>query len=141
MITKKVTQKDLPHILELLRSVRGDGRKISASQFLTAKEKNKIIGCVRVKELKDCLELGSLVVSPEYRNKGIGSKLVRSILLKEKRRPVYLLCFDKTACFYSKVGFSKIKTNLVPKTLRDEYLLVKGRLKKNNRKIVAMVIK
>jgi len=140
MIIKEATKKDLPSIMGLIRSERGDGRKISYSQFLVAKDKNEIIGCIRIKELKNCLELGSLVVIPKYRNKGIGSRLIKNILIKDKRRPIYLLCFIKMAKFYSKSGFSEISVNSIPKIFRDEYLLVKGKLKKNNKKIIAMII-
>ncbi len=140
MIIKKATKKDLSSIIRLIRSERADGRKVSYGQFLVAKDKNEIIGCVRIKELKDCLELGTLVVLPKYRNKSIGSKLVKSILAKDKRRPIYLLCFTEMASFYSKAGFVKISVNSIPETFRDEYLLVRSKLKRFNRKIVAMVI-
>ncbi|MDP3995706.1 MAG: GNAT family N-acetyltransferase [bacterium] len=140
MIIKEATKKDLPSIMGLIRSERADGRKISYNQFLIAKDKNEIIGCIRIKEMKDCLELGSLVVSPEHRDKGIGSRLIKNILVKDRRRPIYLLCFAKMASFYSKAGFNKISVNFLPKTFKDEYLLVKGKLKKFHRKIVVMAI-
>jgi len=69
MIIKEATKKDLPLIMKLVRSERGDGRKVLYNQFLITKDKNEIIGCIRIKELKDCLELGSLVVLPEFRKR------------------------------------------------------------------------
>jgi len=44
------------------------------------------------------------------------------------------------AKFYSRSGFNKISVDSVPKTLKDEYLLVKSKLKQSKGKIVAMVI-
>ena len=140
MAIERATKKDLPSIMALVKSERADSREISYSQFLVSKEKNEIIGCIRIKQMNDCLELGSLVVMPKYRNKGIGSVLIKGILTKDKRRPIYLLCFAKTASFYTKAGFVIISLDSIPKTLRDEYLLVKSELNKFDEKIVAMVI-
>ena len=118
MIIKEAIEKDLPSIMVLIRSERADGRGISYNQFLIAKDRDEIIGCVRIKELDNCLELGSLVVRPQYRNMGIGGKLVREILIKDKRRPVYLLCLAQMASFYSRAGFNEIDIGLAPDTLK-----------------------
>lgn len=93
MVIGEATKEEMPLIRALIRSERADGREISFAQFLVARNENEVIGCVRIKELKDYLELSSLVVGPQHRNKGVGSKLVKSILIKDKRRPIYLLCF------------------------------------------------
>lgn len=136
MIIKEAIEKDLPSIMVLIRSERADGRGISYNQFLIAKDKDEIIGCVRIKELDNCLELGSLVVRPQYRNMGIGGKLVREILIKDKRRPVYLLCLAQMASFYSRAGFNEIDIGLAPDTLKKEYSLVGSKI---SGKIIVMI--
>lgn len=136
MIIKEAIEKDLPSIMVLIRSERADGREISCNQFLIAKDKDEIIGCARIKELDNCLELGSLVVRPQYRNMGIGGKLVREILIKDKRRPVYLLCLAQMASFYSRAGFNEIDIGLAPDILKKEYSLVGSKI---SGKIIVMI--
>jgi N-acetylglutamate synthase-like GNAT family acetyltransferase len=139
IIIKEATEKDLPLIMALIKSERADGRKIFYNQFLIAKDGDEIIGCIRIKELENCLELGSLVIRPQYRNIGIGSKLIKKILARETRRPVYLLCRAQMSDFYSRGGFSEIDINFAPDALKNEYLLVRDEINEASGKIITMV--
>lgn len=131
---------DLSVIESLLKSVWGDTNNISCEQFVVAKDNNKLIGCVRIKRLdRDCLELASLAVLEEYRGKGIGNKLVKEILKKGKKRPVYLLCFLDRKNFYTNSGFSIIDSNSLPNILKNEYDRVFNVFKQQNKVIIAMV--
>lgn len=138
--TLQAKRKDLSGIISFLESVRGDTSEISFNQFIVAKDDDKLIGCVRIKEMADdCLELASLVVLEEYRGKGIGSKLIKEILKKEKRRPIYLLCFMERKNFYSNLGFTLIEKESLPDVLKKEYERVFDNLKKLNKEILSMV--
>ncbi len=141
MITYLRAKPDNVLILtEILHLVHGDTKNLSSEQFVIAKEQDKIIGCVRIKELADCLELASVAVLPEYRKKGIGLALVQNILKTDKRRPVYLLCFAETCNFYQKAGFKIITFDQLPDSLSQEYDRVAMLLKDSNKRIEAMSI-
>lgn len=47
---------------------------------------------------------------PEYRNRGLGSKLVKKLLNLSQGKRVYLLCGESRVSFYEKIGF---KTALI----------------------------
>lgn len=141
MITySRATLDDTKTLMEILRSVRGDTKDISGEQFVIAKDAEKIIGCTRIKQLSDCLELASVAVLPEHRKQGVGLELVKHILGTDSRRPVYLLCFAETCNFYKKAGFDIIDLNLLPNSLKQEYARVATLLKDSNRRIEAMSI-
>ena len=127
-------------LMEILRAVRGDTKDMSGEQFVIAKDAEKIIGCTRIKQLSDCLELASVAVLSEYRKHGIGLALVKYILETDNQRPIYLLCFAETCNFYQKAGFSIIDLNLLPNSLKQEYDRVALLLKDSNKRIEAMSI-
>lgn len=53
--------------------------------FLVAEEDGKVIGCISLDVYsKKICEVRSLYVKPEYRNKGIGTELIKRILKKVK---------------------------------------------------------
>lgn len=55
------------------------GYMIDAGDLLLALDEGKVIGCVMVRKLTDKQgEFGMLVCHPDYRNKGIGSRLIRT---------------------------------------------------------------
>jgi len=141
MITySRATSDDTQILMEILRAVRGDTKDMSGEQFVIAKNAEKIIGCTRIKQLIDCLELASVAVLPEYRKQGIGLALVKYILETDNRRPIYLLCFAETCNFYLKAGFNIIDLNLLPNSLKQEYDRVALLLKASNKRIEAMSI-
>lgn len=119
---------------------KGDRRDISVNQFMLAKDGDRLIGCIRIKELaKDCLELASLVVMPEYRKQGIGSQLVKTILSKEKRRPIYLLCSTQQQGFYERNGFELMGVDILPEFFKNEYQRIIKLPFAQNIKVIAMV--
>ena len=136
---QKAVLKDINEITELLTKFEGDRKDISANQFMLAKENNKLIGCIRIKELnKGCLELASLVIMPEYRKQGIGSQLAKTILSKEKRRPIYLLCSVDQQGFYERNGFKLMSAEILPEVLKNEYRRIIKLPFVQNVKVIAM---
>lgn len=132
---------DLDSITLLLKSERGDLTNIELNRLIIARDGSDIVGCVRTKDLPNgCVELASLVVSPNYRGQGIGIKLVNEVLIKDTRRPIYLLCMNDKENFYRKASFSLIQINELPDVLQNEYNRVAEKLPEIKNKIIAMVI-
>jgi len=77
----------------------------SATHFL-ASYKDKVIACAR---LKTDGQIGRMAVLAEYRNKGIGSKLLQFILLtarQQQLKKAYLHAQVSAVPFYKKHGFT-----------------------------------
>jgi N-acetylglutamate synthase-like GNAT family acetyltransferase len=128
---RKSTAEDLPQIIELLEKVRGDGQNMDKEDFLVAALRQKIIGCGRIKEMEDnSFELASVAVAEQFRNKGIGGKLVRMLIAQNKRRPIYLMCRKSRQNFYEKYGFREIEENELSSAVRKEFIPRRDRLAK-----------
>lgn len=130
-------------IINILNVVSGDTSNIDLKKFLVLECENRIIGCVRIKEINGFFELASLAVLPEYRNQGIGTHLVKEILLIESnKRPIYLLCHQRNQLFYNRLGFSKEDPVDLPIVLNKEYMkFLKNSFIDNPESLVAMVLK
>jgi len=138
---KKAKADDMPFILDILNSVSGNIENISARQFLVAEDGNKIVGCVRIQNIKGYLKLASLVVLPNYRKRGIGRKLISEIINGNSKRPVYLFCNVKNKGFYEKFGFKKIEFENIPEVLKKDYdNLLNLKFAKNTKLPIAMVL-
>lgn len=110
--------------------------------FLIAKDKEKVVGCVRIKVLSDgTLELASLGVLDIYRGHGIARNLLTKLLESDSRRPIYLLCMRKKESFYRKFGFKIEQVDIIPTILQSEFTRISKKLANNDREIIAMVMK
>jgi len=77
----------------------------SATHFLVTHE-DKVIACAR---LKTDGQIGRMAVLAEYRNKGIGSKLLQFVLLTARQqnlKNIYLHAQVSALSFYKKHGFT-----------------------------------
>ena len=138
---RRTKTEDMPSILDILNNVSGNVKDISFEQFLVVEDKNKIVGCIRIKKIIDCFELASLAVLPEYRDRGIGSNLVRKILEEFDNRPVYLFCNVKNQGFYKKFGFELVKTENIPEALKEDYYdLLNLKFASNTKLLTCMVL-
>jgi len=79
----------------------------------------KIVGIAQMKPYADCREFGSLAVAPDYRNQGIGGRLIRTLIGREQG-DVWLLCRDTNAPYYDKFGFEVMARSDAPKTLQKK---------------------
>ncbi len=71
---------------------------------------NKIVGCVLLEKHNDGVLLDEIYLEENYRNKGIGTDIIKKILLSNK--VVYLWVYKrniKAISLYQKMGFRVIK--------------------------------
>lgn len=88
--------------------------------FLIAKDKELIVGSVEYGpsndlilsctdgELKKVKEIGTVFVHPDYQSKGIGSKLLISILLEMQKAGIEEFCLDSGYKIAQKIWISKL---------------------------------
>lgn len=75
-------------------------------------EKNKMIGAVSISKYKGKSFIEALAVDNNYRDKGIGKKLLEKAI-KELVKPIYTI--SKADEFYSKNGFTYDNADLIDK--------------------------
>ena len=71
---------------------------------------NKIVGCLLLTNKDDAKLLGGIYLEEEYRNKGIGTDIIKNIL--NNNDIVYLWVYkenEKAVSLYKKLGFSIIE--------------------------------
>jgi N-acetylglutamate synthase-like GNAT family acetyltransferase len=86
----------------LSESLGLDRHDMQLDQFKVCKQGEELLGIVRMKQHKDCLELCTLGVAEMHRGRGIGSSLVRS-LLEDYPDEVYLV--TEIPAYFQKLGF------------------------------------
>ena len=79
---QKANPHDLDEIIFYIQKFKLDDENINYNQFQVAKIQNKIIGFGRIKPYKKLYELSSVGVIAEYRQQGIGRKLIVRLLEK-----------------------------------------------------------
>ena len=92
--------------------------KSDMKNIFVAEEKNKAIGFITIYSKDGEAELGWMGVSPEWRNKGVGKKLVRKIEIKAQKLGIKVLRvrtvgeakpkykpYIQTVAFYKSCGF------------------------------------
>jgi len=142
IIYSKASQKDEIAIINLLKNLGGDKSSFNINKFYIAKDEDKLIGCIRIKIFEGgYLELSSLVVDSGHQHKGIGSRLVRELLSKEKRRPIFLLTSSDKENFYKKFNFNIIDPLELPNELKKEYDKITGLPFAKNLQVIVMIIK
>jgi len=86
--------------------------------ILFAKYNNEIVSCIALKRLDDeSIEFQHLFTHPNYRNKGIGTKLIERTITRGKENNIKKLFFqtsinsEKSIHFFSKFGFKESKSH------------------------------
>jgi len=142
VIYSQAEQEDEPAIFALLKELEGDRSKFDFERFYVAKADNNLVGCVRTKMFDGgCLELASLAVNKNYQGRGIGSRLVEELLLKEVVRPIFILTELNKESFYSKFNFNIIEPLELPDEFKKEYDRITNLPFAKNLKVIAMELR
>ena len=123
LIIDKMNLKDFEQIKENLQkdfddfwnaNILESELKNNNSFYLVAKNKNEIVGFIGIIKNVDFVEILNIVVKKDFRNKGIGNKLLQKIIevVKEiKMQEIYLEVNEKNKNaikLYEKNNFEKI---------------------------------
>jgi N-acetylglutamate synthase-like GNAT family acetyltransferase len=94
---------------------------INWERFVVAEADGRVIGVRQVRILRDgTREIASGVVLPAFRRLGVGTRLMESLLERE-RGPLYLMCDGKWEHYYRQFGFQVVENEDLPGSFRREY--------------------
>jgi argininosuccinate lyase/amino-acid N-acetyltransferase len=128
-------------IFNLLKELGGDRSEFDVTKFYVAKDDNNLVGCIRAKVFDNgCLELSSLAVDKKYQKRGIGTKLVEELLVKEITRPIFILTELNKKNFYKKFGFNIVEPSNLPDEFKKEYERIVSLPFAKNLQVIAMMI-
>lgn len=113
--------KDIWAIRKLVLRAKLDPTQIHWSQFWVIESKQRLVACGQLRCFPGAQELGSLVVAPAWRNRGLGTYLVKH-LIQEATQPLYLECLgSRLAQFYTRFGFVPISWQELPQPLKWKF--------------------
>lgn len=119
IIIRKAEKKDLPAIQRLLSTYFLDMEELEPEDFVLAEKEGKVIGCATL--IRDTLneitflELHSIAVHPNFRGKGIGTRLMEYLIntIVSSEMPGALVCelYVRTTApgFFEKLGFMTLQ--------------------------------
>lgn len=124
-VLRPARAEDLWAIRRLVFSARLDPTQLRWFQFWVVEHQGQLIACGQLRSFQDVQELGSLVVARRWRQRGIGSVLVRH-LIQQATYPLYLECLgNKLVQFYQRFGFQPVTWDSLPRSLKQKFGLSK----------------
>lgn len=122
-ILRQATANDLWSIRRLVFGAKLDPTQILWQQFWVIEYTGKVVACGQLRNFTDAQELGSLVVSREWRGRGLG-RLLTKHLISQATQPLYLECLGKELVnFYLPLGFVPISFAELPRSLQRKFRL------------------
>ncbi|BAZ01037.1 GCN5-related N-acetyltransferase [Tolypothrix tenuis PCC 7101] len=118
---RKATSQDNWPIRFLVLSAKLDPTQLRWQQFWVIECNGKLAACGQLRNFDDTQELGSLVITPAWRDRGLGSLLTQH-LITTATQPLYLECLgQRLAEFYSRFGFVAIAFEELPRSLKSKF--------------------
>ena len=110
IIIRKATPSDVKDIRKILSFYYLDTENVEKNlpEFIVAAQDETIVGCACL-DISDVVELRSIAVLPNYRNKGIGSKLVDFVLTRAAELTGTIYLRTTSPVFFEKKGFRRLK--------------------------------
>ncbi len=104
----------IPPLVQTLREMQAD---FAGLLFLKASDDGKIVGSVRAHMEQDTCHIGRLIVHPEFRNRGIGTRLMKEIegCFEQARRFVLFTGHrsELNLRLYRSLGYVPFETKIV----------------------------
>ncbi|HII02226.1 TPA: GNAT family N-acetyltransferase [Methanosarcinaceae archaeon] len=112
ILIRKAEKSDLPAIQRLLSTYFLDIEELKAEDFMLAEGEGKVLGCAALirdgSSEKEFLEIHSIAVHPNFRGKGIGSRLVNHLISTSVGQDAELYVKTTAPGFFEKLGFVRI---------------------------------
>ncbi|BBD62925.1 GCN5-related N-acetyltransferase (plasmid) [Nostoc sp. HK-01] len=137
-VLRKAKSCDIGLIIFLIFKARLDLTQMRWQQFLVIEYHGRLIAFGQLRNYYLVQELGSLYVSPNFRNQGLGSFLVEN-LVNEAIQPLYLKCVKQELIeFYIESGFTPVSFEELPCPLKSKFRLSHFRNKFFNASVIFM---
>ena len=92
--------------------------------FIVAEHDGRVVGAGQMRQHADgARELGSLVVAPSYRNRGLGSWLVGVLMSRHRNDRVYIITGRRHAEHFAQWDFGPVRPSDAPICIRINYYL------------------
>lgn len=117
------TARDQSQIIALARGERIKPTGLEWRRFVVADQDGDIVGAVQVRDHCDgSKELGSLVVAPAFRHRGIAARLIDRRVADADGR-LFVITGRIHADYYRRWGFRRIEPREAPFSVRTNYWL------------------
>jgi N-acetylglutamate synthase-like GNAT family acetyltransferase len=87
---RKADIADMPIIAAYIEEFRLDNENLKYEQFIVAEEKGNIVGFGRIKPYEYGFELGCVAVLEGYRNRSVGSAVVRKLIQDFPHKDIWI---------------------------------------------------
>ena len=115
ILIRRARKSDLLAIQRLLSTYFLDMERLETEDFVLAEIDGKIIGCAALIKSeshgRDFLEIHSIAVHPNFRGKGIGTRLVKYLLTTIEDLSCGLYVRTTAPIFFEKLNFTKIENS------------------------------
>ncbi|BBD62633.1 GCN5-related N-acetyltransferase [Nostoc sp. HK-01] len=120
-ILRQATSADKWSIRSLVFLAKLDPTQLRWQQFFVVECEGNLIACGQLRNFVGVQELGSLVVTPTWRGRGLGSLLTQH-LISQATEPLYLECLgENLSQFYSRFGFVTVDFENIPPSLKHKF--------------------
>lgn len=115
ILIRKARKSDLLAIQKLLSTYFLDLEELEPEDFILAEINGKIRGCAALikseSQGKSFLEIHSIAVHPNFRSKGIGTRLIKHILATIDDQACDLYVRTTAPGFFEKMNFARIENS------------------------------
>jgi N-acetylglutamate synthase-like GNAT family acetyltransferase len=107
LLIRPAKKEEFEAIRDLIHEVQINPTGLAWQRFLVATTADgELVGCGQVKPHRDgSREIASIAVRPQFRGQGAARAILETLLTKETRRPLYLMCRSQLGPLYKKFGF------------------------------------
>lgn len=120
-IVRRAKSEDIWLVRWMVLSAKLDPTQLRFSQFWVIECEGRLVACGQLRNFSGAQELGSLIVKPAWRNRGLGTFLTQH-LIQQATQPLYLECLgNQLAQFYSRSGFVPISFPELPQSVKRKF--------------------
>jgi N-acetylglutamate synthase-like GNAT family acetyltransferase len=120
-LIRSAVADDQTAIVSLVKSERLNPTDLDWHRFTVAVLQDRLIGAVQIRHHRDgSQELGSLVVVPEHRGRGVAGALIDAAL-SHVTGPVWMITRAAHVDHYARFGFARSEPRLAPRNVRFNY--------------------
>ncbi|PSW59288.1 GNAT family N-acetyltransferase [Photobacterium leiognathi] len=111
----------LPVVNKIYKDFYPAGKAKRDESIWVAESNNSIVASVRFKSIDDVQLLTGMLVTPEYRLKGIANELIKASHSQIMQKTCYCFAFQELEKLYQKSGFVTIEAEALPNNIKQRF--------------------